>query len=445
VPDDVVLFGRESPSHADLVRELFGECYRRQVLAAFAVTDDWAHAEQIVIEAFSRLRRRIPTLRDPAAALAYLDRAVAELSGAAGRQLLRSRRRALRPASPARTAPPPHVPPPARLGDVERAWTEIERRALEASRMRRRWLSGCAAVAAAGAALAAGIVAGPRGGGQPGPAAYPSAVVARVPVPAADAMAADRGRLWVVTGSQDLVGIDTATSTVTLREPVPSGGAATSPGAAQLAAGDGSLWIAVNTTEAARLSTQLLRISPTDGRVLARIDLGGCVSQNSVSNGPVITYGAGRLWVGCLVTGSAGYVAAILRVNPATDRVDGRTGLVGSPVTVGGALWTLADGSISESLAGGQLSRMVVGRSADPGQAVTAGDFAVSGQSLWLVGPPITRVSVASGRVLAQITAPWERACCGLIAATPGAIWVSTGSAIVRLDPARIPPGPAAG
>jgi len=467
-----------------MVRELFDEGYWTQVRSAFAATNDWGRAELVAIEAFSRLWRRIPAIRDPVAALAYLDRTVARIARKSGRPLPL-------PHAAARPAPPA---PPARPDDIERAWAEVERRTAEASRARRRWLSGCAAGAAAVAALVAAIAAAPGRARPPGPAAFPLAVVARVPVPAAEAMAADRGRIWVLTGSQELVRIDMSTNTVTMREPVPGGGAAADPGSAQIVAGDGTLWIAANTTRAARLSTQLLRISPTDGRVLAAIDLGGCVSQNSVTNGPVLSYGAGRLWIGCLIAGHAGFTAEILRVNPATDRVDGQTtpvsspaswlaagtgglwdsaprapitqldrrtmqptgrtvsgpasgGLAGTPIALAdGALWSLADGTISKiGLASGHVTRVFRGGVADRGGMVPAGDFVISGQSLWLSGPPITRVSVATGRVLAQVAAPWERRGCELIAATPGALWVSTGTMIVRLDPGRIPPGAAAG
>jgi hypothetical protein len=474
VPDDVVLFGRQAPGRADMVRELFLECYGQQVLAAFKATGDLPRAEEIAIEAFSRVLRRGRAIRDPAAAHARLDRAVARLAGVSGS-----------PAVPGRRA----ASPPDRPGDVERAWAEVERRTREASRARRRRLAGCAALAGLGAAA---IAAGPSRGRAPGPVAFPSAVVARIPLPGAAALAADRGRIWVLTASLELVGIDTATNKVTLREPVPGGGAATNPGAVQLAAGDGTLWIAANTIDAARLSTRLLRISPANGRVLATINIGGCVSQNSVTNNPVITYGAGRLWIGCLLPANAGYAAEILRVNPATDQVDGRTtpirspaawlaagrgglwdsapmspitqvdrrtmrstgrtvsgpaarSLGGTPIALaGGALWALADGKITEIGPGsGQVRRAFRGPIGDRGGAVPAGDFAVSGAWMWLTGPPITRVSVATGRVLAQVAAPWASRCCGLIAVTPGAVWVSTGTMIVRLDPDRIPPGPA--
>src|SRR5215472_10841814 len=311
-----------------MVRELFLECYGKQVQAAFAVTGDWPRAEEIAIEAFSRVLRRVRAIRDPAAAHACLDRAVARLAAVSGR-----------PVVPGRRA----TSPPERPGDVERAWAEVELRTQDAARARRRRLAGCAALAGLGATLAAAMAAGPSRSRAPGPVAFPSAVVARVPLSGAAAMAADRGRIWVLTASLELVGIDIATNKVTLREPVPGGSAATNPGAAQLAAGDGTLWIAANTTEAARLSTRLLRISPVSGQVLARINIGGCVSQNSVTNNPVITYGAGRLWIGCLLPGRAGYAAEILRVNPATDQVDGRTSPIRSPAgwlaAGSGGLW----------------------------------------------------------------------------------------------------------
>jgi hypothetical protein len=478
VPDDLVRFGRQLPGRHEVQRELFWECYIRQVRVAFGVLGDWALAEEIALEAFRGLRRQVRVTRDPATAQAYLDRAVIRLARTSGK----------RPAAAGAAGSPP-----ARPDDIERAWAELERRTREDSRTRRRRLAGCAGVGGAGLVLAAAVAAGPGRPGPPVPAAFPGAIVARIVTPAAAAMTADRGNLWVLTASRHLVRIDAATNEVTLREPVPGTSSATAQLAAQLAAGDGTLWVAANTTESARLSTQLLRISPADGRVLASINIDGCVSQNSVTNGPVITYGAGHLWIGCLIAGKTGYAAVILRVNPATDRVDGRTtpirgpagwlaagsgglwesgpmspitqldrrtmrstgrtvsgpasgSLGGQPIVqAAGALWALRGGTVVEIGPASGLVRQVFQRYHDePGGAVPAGEIAVSGDSLWVAGPPITRFNIATGRVLAQVAGPWDRGSSDLIAVTPGAVWVSTGTVIIRLDPGRIPPGPAA-
>lgn len=73
-----------------VVAELFVAHHRRLVGLASLLVDDRRTAEDVVQEAFAGLYRRWPHLRDPQAAVAFLNRAVVN----AGRDSLRRRRTA---------------------------------------------------------------------------------------------------------------------------------------------------------------------------------------------------------------------------------------------------------------------------------------------------------------------------------------------------------------
>lgn len=75
---------------AEAVSTLFHTDYRRLVGLAMLLVDDQETAEDVVQEAFAGLYRRWRQLRDPHAAITYLNRAVVN----AGRDHLRHRRRA---------------------------------------------------------------------------------------------------------------------------------------------------------------------------------------------------------------------------------------------------------------------------------------------------------------------------------------------------------------
>ena len=75
---------------ADAVSALFHTNYRRLVGLATLLVDDQQTAEDVVQEAFASLYGRWRQLRDPDAAISYLNRAVVN----AGRDHLRHRRRA---------------------------------------------------------------------------------------------------------------------------------------------------------------------------------------------------------------------------------------------------------------------------------------------------------------------------------------------------------------
>jgi RNA polymerase sigma-70 factor (sigma-E family) len=78
------------PGRAEVISELFRAHYRRLVGLAVLLVDDRATAEDVVQDAFAGLYRRWHHLRDHQAAVAYLNRAVAN----GGRDQLRRGRTA---------------------------------------------------------------------------------------------------------------------------------------------------------------------------------------------------------------------------------------------------------------------------------------------------------------------------------------------------------------
>ena len=77
------------------VTELFHQHYRRLVGLAALMVDDRETAEEVVQDAFEALYRHWPRLRDPHAAVAYLNRSV--VNGARSKVRRRVTARAFRP------------------------------------------------------------------------------------------------------------------------------------------------------------------------------------------------------------------------------------------------------------------------------------------------------------------------------------------------------------
>jgi RNA polymerase sigma-70 factor (sigma-E family) len=76
----------------DAIETLFFALYPRIARTAFGMVGDWDLAEQLAQEAFLRLWRRWPWLRDPQAAPAYLQRTVVNLARLSIRRLMLERR-----------------------------------------------------------------------------------------------------------------------------------------------------------------------------------------------------------------------------------------------------------------------------------------------------------------------------------------------------------------
>ena len=380
--------------------------------------------------------------------------------------------------------------------DMDLAWSRLQQR-MAADRPGRRYLvtAVAATVAVAIAAVLAVAAVGrnrpthgmahrpvssparPHRAGLPRPRAFRSAIVQRLPVGQVGTMALDRDTLWVVArkhGSNWIDEIGVRTGAVGWSVPAPG----RFPSYGQLVAGGGTLWLVDGLS-----NTQVFRINPATGSVIARVDIGRCLSGIPEAR-PVVGYGAGRLWVACLAP--TGGNERILRVSPATNRVDGRSSpiagrldsivvtgpvlwyssetssltqlsaatmrptgitnsgsvpdqvsLIGvSMVLADGALWAIADGNLAEiDVANGRLVRVYPYTSWDPHYVIQASQVAVAAGSAWLYGPPVVRLNTRTGRVMAVMTAPWF---VGLSAAAPGAVWLALGTGLVRLDPARV-------
>jgi YVTN family beta-propeller protein len=202
-----------------------------------------------------------------------------------------------------------------------------------------------------------------------------------IPVPGAASMTVADGMLWVLKGAGTVVRIDPATNAVVgkpLR--VPADGEA-------IAVGDGALWVA--------------RVAPGDlgtaGKdAVTRIDLatGRTVATITVDRGPldlVVTPEA--VWV----TNSGGGGDSVARIDPQTNR------LVGRPVVTGASPQSLA----------------------------------VGGGSLWVANHDagtVTRIDLASGKVVAEIPVPSEP---HRVAYGAGAAWVGNwhDNSVSRIDP----------
>jgi streptogramin lyase len=335
--------------------------------------------------------------------------------------------------------------------------------------MRRPWSGVVLAAVLVGAGVAAWIwvVAGRPGPPASEPAAPASPVVARVPVPGKPRqLVADAGGLWVV-GDGGLHRIDPAANRVVASVPVGTPNA----DLGGLGLSTTSVWVPQERSEL------LWRVDRRTNRVRGRVDLG------QVLYGPVgvATHGD-TVWVTCCgLKYGARPAGTLLRVDGRHGKVTGRVAVPEGPLAV-----VAGEDAVWVGTATGSLLRVdpatarVVARVAPPDPRGRIQALSLGPGVVWVADTgagAIRRFDLATGRFNLAVTAPaprnlaagpdgayvvtdlnqllsWVDARTGRrgptvpatqlgglrgIAAGPGAVWVTTGGQVVRLDPARVP------
>jgi sugar lactone lactonase YvrE len=209
----------------------------------------------------------------------------------------------------------------------------------------------------------------------------------------AQALLVDGDSVWVAT-PRSVVGLDLRDGSTIGRVSIPTDGVN-----AGLASGAGSIWLA------ATGQSQLLRIDPANGQLVAKIRLDASRNGRVRPLGGGVAFAAGTVWATRDSSGPRGDVVA---VNPATNRI------VGAPVTVG----TGPDVIVS-----GFGSLWVDNTSVVPPDTAPTRTY-----------PAVSRIDPRTRRVT---TEPFS----GTPAAGFGSLWIPAGAgsdstAIVRYDPA---------
>lgn len=298
-------------------------------------------------------------------------------------------------------------------------------------RVRRR-LGGVAAPAAAALVTVAVAVAAIGLLGHksrlPSSAAHPTLPVGavslgsvRVP-PGTEVLLAHGGSLWIagVHALERLNPVNGAVET-TIRLPIEGL-------AVGLAFGAGSGWVASGGANTPH-SPSLVRVDPANGRILATIDVTGSTARRVRVLGGGISFAAGRVW---LSRDSTGVHGAVVSVNPATNRVDGRPVTVATgPETVlaaFGSLWVDNTG-LTIGIRHATALPASVARIDPRTRQVTTEPFSGAPSagfgSLWVRhDDTITRYDSSTDRAIARIHVPRVIA----VAFGDGRVWAVSGS-----------------
>jgi hypothetical protein len=198
--------------------------------------------------------------------------------------------------------------------------------------------------------------------------------------------------------------------------------------ASGLTFGAGSGWVASGGGNTGSTPT-LARIDPTNGQILATINVTDSSPERLRVLSGGISFAAGRVWISRDSTGSHGEVVA---VNPATDRIDGR------PVTVGtgpdtvlaafGFLW-VDDTGLTVGIKPAPALPTSVARIDPRTRQVTTQRFSGAPSagfgSLWVRhDDTITRYDPSTNRTIARIQVPHVIA----IAFGDGRVWAVSGA-----------------
>lgn len=253
-------------------------------------------------------------------------------------------------------------------------------------------------------------------------------VAATIPVgtvvAAPAALAVAPGVAWVPAGSSNtLWRVDRATGRVDGR----IGLDRRLLGPVGAAAQDGAVWV----------SCCAFQHGPGPAGVLLRVDTrrNRLVARIPIADGPLaVTAGAGAVWV---ATARGG----VLRVDPGSNRVVGRVPLAaGSRVEAIAAspqgIWAVDTGDDNVLRLDPGSGRVGLAVAAPLPRGVGVGDGGA-----WVIvtnDRTLARVDERDGRLRARVPADVVRDVRG-IAVGAGALWVTTGNQVLRLDPRRLP------
>jgi YVTN family beta-propeller protein len=199
------------------------------------------------------------------------------------------------------------------------------------------------------------------------------------------------------------------------------------PGAGSMTVADGVIWV----LDAAGM---VVRLDPATNAVVGK-------PLRGPANAVAIAVGRGALWATSVAPGNIGQAGedAVTRIDPATGRTVATITVRRAPLDVAatpGAVWVTNSGGGGDSVAriDPQTNR-VAGRPVTTGASPQS--LAVGGGSLWVANhdaDTVTRVDLASGRVVADIPVPSAP---HRVAYGAGAAWVGNwhDNSVSRIDP----------
>jgi hypothetical protein len=316
--------------------------------------------------------------------------------------------------------------------DLDRAWHQFLRMKETSDRSRRRALLAVAVPIAVIAAFAAAI--GLNRSSSPGPISapsplpypvYPQAIVASIGVSNVNSLVQQGHYLWVLRllgtpHSAQLVRIDLRSDTVTLRRSLGA------DSLASIAAGDGDIWL---TTGFGSRRGQLARIDPATGRTVGVLHLtvGACV---------YVGFTSGVLWAQCEdgPTAEGPPVTRFLRINPATGRVEWRSGLLpalnGPTAVTPDGVWYWTAAGVTGVLRAGSRARVVsVDGQGTPADLAYTSSLVYAAGFLWaFTDDEVTaKIDPASGRIVRVYSSrsydPSDVGGLDILAVGHGALW----------------------
>src|SRR6266498_624811 len=234
-----------------------------------------------------------------------------------------------------------------------------------------------------------------------------------------------------ITPTTPLTNIPTMKSTAALETPTsePDRISATLevPSPSNMTSGDGLLWVISGSS--------ILRIDPQTNQMIGDPIQPGIQMEN-------IAFGDGALWVTTVASGDLGAPSdtdAVSRVDPKTGKVLSTVKVPRAPMSVAftsEAVWVVNFGTDGDTVIRiDTQTNQLIGEPIQTGRAPLS--LAVGGGSVWVANHDahtITRIDLATDKVLANITVPSEP---HRVAYGEGAVWVANWhiNSVTRIDP----------